>query len=70
MSEAFNYCGIGELNSQGSPIIVYNKKGIYYLYAVVMHAGKDSESGHYYVIIRENPGDEWHKFNDMRVTNL
>ena len=43
VSEVFNYCGIEGINSQGSPIIVYNKKGIYYLYAVVMHVGKDSE---------------------------
>ena len=50
--------------------INFFKKGEYYLYAVVMHVGENSEFGHYYTIARENPEDDWYEFNDMKVTNL
>ncbi|KAI3812718.1 hypothetical protein L1987_17430 [Smallanthus sonchifolius] len=39
----------------------------YELYAVVVHAGFTSSSGHYYCYIRSAP-DKWYKFDDRKVT--
>ncbi|XP_076883664.1 ubiquitin carboxyl-terminal hydrolase 20-like [Bidens hawaiensis] len=39
----------------------------YELYAVVVHAGFTSSSGHYYCYIRSAP-DKWCKFDDRKVT--
>ncbi|KAL4465047.1 hypothetical protein ABPG72_010491 [Tetrahymena utriculariae] len=38
---------------------------LYTLYAVLIHSGKQSGSGHYYVYI--NKLNRWYKFNDSRV---
>ncbi|EAR82573.2 ubiquitin carboxy-terminal hydrolase (macronuclear) [Tetrahymena thermophila SB210] len=38
---------------------------LYTLYAVLIHSGKQSGSGHYYVYI--NKLNKWYKFNDSRV---
>ncbi|MFS8030013.1 putative ubiquitinyl hydrolase 1 [Helianthus anomalus] len=39
----------------------------YELYAVVVHAGFSSSSGHYYSYVRSAP-DTWYKFDDRKVT--
>lgn len=41
---------------------------VYKLFAVLVHTGDLSASGHYYAFIRPNPADsEWFKFNDTQV---
>ncbi|GAU31425.1 hypothetical protein TSUD_221960 [Trifolium subterraneum] len=41
----------------------------YDLYAVVVHTGFSSTSGHYFCFIRTAP-DTWHKFDDSKVTKV
>lgn len=41
----------------------------YYLYAVLVHIGVSSGSGHYYCFIRST-GDSWFKCDDSKVMYL
>ncbi|CAH9080058.1 unnamed protein product [Cuscuta epithymum] len=41
----------------------------YYLYAILVHIGYSSCSGHYYCFIRAAP-DAWYKFDDSKVTRV
>ncbi|KEH25396.1 ubiquitin carboxyl-terminal hydrolase-like protein [Medicago truncatula] len=41
----------------------------YYLYAVVVHTGISSTSGHYFCFVRTAP-DTWHKLDDSMVTKV
>ncbi|KEH25395.1 putative ubiquitinyl hydrolase 1 [Medicago truncatula] len=41
----------------------------YYLYAVVVHTGISSTSGHYFCFVRTAPGT-WHKLDDSMVTKV
>lgn len=38
----------------------------YYLYAIVVHTGFSSTSGHYYCFIRSG-SDSWYRFDDSKV---
>lgn len=39
----------------------------YNLYAIVVHIGLSSTSGHYFCFIRTSP-ERWHKLDDSKVT--
>ncbi|XP_057976274.1 ubiquitin carboxyl-terminal hydrolase 21-like isoform X2 [Malania oleifera] len=41
----------------------------YELYAVVVHVGLSSNSGHYFCFIRSSP-DTWHRLDDSKVTGV
>ncbi|KAA8525876.1 hypothetical protein F0562_007731 [Nyssa sinensis] len=41
----------------------------YYLYAIVVHIGFSSTSGHYYCFVRSAP-DIWHRLDDSKVTRV
>ena len=43
------------------------QKARYELFAVIVHAG-NPESGHYYLYLRPQLGDQWYEFNDSIVT--
>ncbi|KAH0716689.1 hypothetical protein KY285_012720 [Solanum tuberosum] len=45
---------------------INNEEMKYDLYAVIVHSGPSSSSGHYYSFIRCAP-NEWYKFNDEKV---
>ncbi|KAF9622199.1 hypothetical protein IFM89_030057 [Coptis chinensis] len=42
---------------------------MYELYAVVVHTGLTSCSGHYFCFIRSSP-QTWHKLDDSKVTKV
>ncbi|PHT39824.1 hypothetical protein CQW23_18678, partial [Capsicum baccatum] len=44
-----------------------NEQMKYYLYAVIVHAGSTSSSGHYYCFICAEP-NEWYKFDDSTIS--
>uniref|UniRef100_A0A7N0U042 Ubiquitin carboxyl-terminal hydrolase n=1 Tax=Kalanchoe fedtschenkoi TaxID=63787 RepID=A0A7N0U042_KALFE len=42
---------------------------VYDLYAVIVHMGSSSNSGHYYCFVRSSPS-MWHEFDDSMVTRV
>ncbi|KAF3616691.1 Ubiquitin carboxyl-terminal hydrolase 20 [Capsicum annuum] len=47
----------------------YNEEMKYDLYAVIVHAGSTSSSGHYYSFICAEP-NEWYKFDDSTISRV
>ncbi|PHT39082.1 hypothetical protein CQW23_22655 [Capsicum baccatum] len=47
----------------------YNEEMKYDLYAVIVHAGSTSSSGHYYSFICAEPS-EWYKFDDSTISRV
>ena len=48
-----------------------NYSELYHIWAVMIHAGKTAESGHYKMCIRVNDQkDEWVEFNDRRTEEV
>ena len=55
------------LSSQPPPPAMlggYEEDPVYDLYAIVIHNGPDSHSGHYWTWVREGPGTAWTRCND------
>jgi ubiquitin carboxyl-terminal hydrolase 8 len=48
----------------------FEENFIYDLFAVVMHNGVNTSSGHYWCYVREGPGYTWTKCNDSIITKL
>jgi ubiquitin carboxyl-terminal hydrolase 14 len=55
-----------EPTEKAGPGLPDNFEGIYELYAVVCHKGRDSDSGHYTGWVRQD-GDNWLVFDDDEV---
>lgn len=45
----------------------YEEDPVYDLYAIVIHSGTDSHSGHYWTWVREGSGSLWTRCNDSRI---
>jgi len=57
-----------EAGEKPGPGLKSDFMGIYELYGVVCHKGRDSSSGHYTAWIRQAPGsDKWWSFDDEQV---
>ena len=47
---------------------ISNKNGIYKLYAVLAHQGRNADGGHYVAYVRQGDDvDNWLEFNDAKV---
>lgn len=48
----------------------YEEDPVYDLYAIVIHSGTDSHSGHYWTWVREGSGSLWTRCNDSRIDEV